>query len=115
MADKLFYDGGCPMCRAEIKRLAQRPGAPELCDISSLNDDALPLPRRTLMSELHLLTDQGDWVRGLDANLRVWRRAGARVLPRLLGSGLVHPIALEAYRYWARWRLRRRMGDSPCE
>ncbi len=106
--DTLYYDGACPLCRAEIGKL-ERHSRENLClvDIHQMDGDESVPDRETLLARLHLRTGDGQWLTGLDANIRAWHHTPFRGLWRVLGWPLVRPFSNAAYELWLRWRARR--------
>ena len=111
--DTLYYDGACPLCRAEVNKLRSLTrGALELENIHDLEPaDGVP-DKQTLMSRLHLRTADGEWLTGLDANIRAWRHTPLRYLWRALGSWPLRPISSRAYEFWLRQRQNLQAADS---
>ncbi len=105
--DTLYYDGACPICRAEIDRLRRFAGDRlKLENIHELAaDDSLPEQAR-LLARLHLRTAEGAWLTGLDANIRAWRHTPFRRLWELFKLPLLRRLGEWAYEFW----LRRRRG-----
>ena len=107
--DTLFYDGACPICSAEIDKLARLSrGRIDLVDIHSMESDDCEVSPEQLLSRLHLKTAEGRWITGLSANVRAWRHTPFRHLWRLLEWPLVKPISHYCYELWLRKRLARR-------
>ena len=106
--DTLYYDGACPLCRAEIGKLA-RHSQDNLClvDIHEMEEDAGAPGRETLLARLHLRTADGQWLTGIDANIRAWHYTPFRRLWQVLGWPLIRPFSSAAYELWLRWRSRR--------
>ena len=91
-----------------------------LVDIHSLADavsdtslEALPA-RAEMLQVLHLQTAQGEWVKGLDANVRAWQHTQFGWLWRPLRWPLVASVADWLYAIWAKARYAKRYG-SVCE
>ena len=107
--DTLYYDGACPLCRAEIGKLERHcDGRLVIKDIHELDGEDAQLDRQRLLSRLHLKSADGEWIVGLDANIRAWHHTPFRHLWRVLGWSLVRPISTRAYEWWLRWRSRER-------
>ena len=69
--DTLYYDGECPVCRAEVDKLARLSnGRLSLENIHDLGDADASLDKQRLLSRLHLKTADGEWITGLSANIR---------------------------------------------
>lgn len=112
--DILFYDGACPLCRSEINRLERHAGnCVDLLDIHEL-DDFTGLPsKQDLLARLHLLTGDGQWMTGLDANIRAWRHTPYRRRWEALNWPVIRLLTRPAYALWLLWRARNR--NIPCE
>jgi predicted DCC family thiol-disulfide oxidoreductase YuxK len=98
--DILYYDDACPICSAEMAKLSKH------------HDDGLALlpitslPREdqaALRSELHLKTEDGEWVKGLEANVRAWQHTRYRKVARLLLHPAFRWLAELGYRTWLVW------------
>jgi predicted DCC family thiol-disulfide oxidoreductase YuxK len=104
----VFYDGSCPLCRAEIGYYARadEEGRLRFIDVAhSTADPACGLSRQQAMSRFHVLRADGTLVSGADAFVTVWRR-----LPRwrwvawLAGAPGVKIVLEGAYRLLLRLR-----------
>jgi predicted DCC family thiol-disulfide oxidoreductase YuxK len=74
---KIFVDGNCIVCSLEIshyKRIA--PELFELVDISDpqFNAAAYKLDAKSVQKEMHVLTDDGKLIKGVDAFAHIWSR-----------------------------------------
>ncbi len=107
--DTLYYDGACPICRAEVARLERLAGDRLAFEnVHELEaDDGLP-DKALLLARLHLRTADGDWLTGLDANIRAWGHTPFRRLWELFELPLMRPLGEWAYEFW----LRRRRGAA---
>lgn len=78
-AAEVFFDGACPVCRAEIAQYRRMRGA-EAVAWRDVAGDAPPegLNRETLLARFHVRRADGGLVSGFRAFLAVWR-----VNPRL--------------------------------
>ena len=109
--DTLYYDGACPVCSAEVDKLARfSNGRLALEDIHDLDDSDVRLDKQELLSRLHLRTADGEWVTGLKANIRAWQHTPFRYLWRILDWPLVNLVSYRAYEYWLRRRNRQNAG-----
>lgn len=103
--DTLYYDGACPLCRAEIDKLS---GFARdhlvLKNIHELEPDETLPDRHKLLSRLHLKTAEGTWITGLRANIRAWRHTPFRYLWQILDWPLIRPISHCCYEFWLRKR-----------
>lgn len=105
--DTLFYDGKCSQCAAEIQLLARlKNQSLSLVDIHKSNPEPqiISINKNELLSILHLQTDQGFWLKGLDATVRAWRHThfGWIIMP--LRWPLIKKLADTVYYRWAQNR-----------
>lgn len=73
----VFYDGGCPLCRAEIAHYQKVDAAGSLSLVDISNDGSeLPdgVTRQTLMKRFHVMRDDGTLLSGARAFTHVWRQ-----------------------------------------
>ncbi len=72
----VYFDGACPLCRAEIGYYQNQNGAEfiEFSDVSA-NDSALPdgLTRAQAMARFHVRNADGDLLSGAAAFVHIWR------------------------------------------
>lgn len=109
--DTLYYDGACPLCRAEIDKLAKFSDRRlTLKNIRELDDAETGLDKTLLLARLHLKTGDGEWVTGLSANIRAWQHTRFGPLWRLLDLPLIDRFSRRGYETW----LRRRNRGTPC-
>ena len=105
--DTLYYDGACPLCSAEIEKLAKfSNGGLRLRDIHQLDAGEAEVDKAQLLSRLHLQTADGDWITGLNANIRAWQHTRFRWLWRLLDLPLIDRFSRWCYEVWLRRRNR---------
>jgi len=105
--DTLYYDGACPLCSAEIDKLAKYSNdGLRLQDIHALNDGEAGLDKALLLARLHLQTADGEWVTGLSANIRAWQHTRFGALWRLLDWPLIDRLSRRCYEAWLQWRKR---------
>ena len=108
--DTLYYDGACPLCRAEIGKLAKlSQGRIDLVDIHGMQAEACEVEPELLLSRLHLKTADGEWITGLSANVRAWQHTPLKRLWRMLEWPLIKPLSHRAYEFWLRRRNRSRV------
>lgn len=117
----LYYDGACPLCRAEVSRLARLADTQlSLQDIHRLPSDAIDdMPDKTqLLARLHLRREDGTWLTGMAANIQAWQHTPFWWCWKLLDLPLVRFFSYGAYELWLRWRSRkqdRQCDDDHCQ
>ena len=105
--DTLYFDGACPLCRAEIDKLRRfSRGRIRLQNIHELDGDDAALDKALLLSRLHLRTADGTWITGLAANVRAWRHTPFRWLWQVLEWPLVNRVSHWCYERWLQHRRR---------
>ncbi|MBS7538016.1 thiol-disulfide oxidoreductase DCC family protein [Ancylobacter lacus] len=89
----VYYDGGCPLCRAEIAHYRRQEGAHRVAftDVSDTGCQPGPdLDRATALARFHVRDREGRLVSGAAAFVRVWatlpRWRWAARLARLPGA-----------------------------
>ena len=73
----MYYDGSCPLCRAEIGHYRRQDQSSALCFIDVSKPDALVpagLTRRRAMERFHVQKDDGLLLSGAAAFVEVWAR-----------------------------------------
>jgi predicted DCC family thiol-disulfide oxidoreductase YuxK len=112
----LYYDGECPICSHEMLRLAElKSDELELRDIHA-EGEPLPLPKETLLAELHVKNEHGEWLTGLEANVAAWQHTRFRKLASMLLWPGINWFARLGYRLWLVWYQRarqRRLAAKP--
>ncbi len=98
----VYYDGSCPLCRAEIGHYARQVGSDGLCFVD-VSDPAAPLAddlgREAALERFHVRTPQGDLVSGAAAFAKIWRVLPSwRWAARLARVPGVTPLLELAYR-----------------
>lgn len=105
--DTLYYDGECPICSAEIKRLSKQIDEHiELVDINRVEHP--PVEKNRLFSELHLFKSNGDVLIGLDANVAAWQHTKWANIAAVLQWPVIHFFVSHAYKLWLWWYQRQR-------
>ena len=103
--DTLYYDGACPLCRAEVRKLSKFTGdALVVKNIHDLDKAETAPSKALLLSRLHLKTADGEWITGLHANIRAWHHTPFRCLWRILDWPLISPVSHWFYELWLRQR-----------
>ena len=109
--DTLYYDGNCPLCRAEIAKLRRfSKNRIELRDVHQLEIGETGIEKADLLARLHLKTADGEWITGLKANIRAWQHTPFRRLWQVLDWPLVNRISYPCYELWLRSR-----GTTACD
>jgi len=99
----LYYDGKCSTCSKEIHLLRKFKNSNlELVDIWQVE---AAIPRHELLRILHICTQDGTWLTGLDANVAAWKHTKFGFLFSPLRWPLIKPITDNIYYYWAKKRL----------
>ena len=107
---RVFYDGSCPLCAAEMKQLAaaDREGHVELQDISR-PDFSERFPHVDPVQAdriLHGESDDGTQLLGLDVTVRAWSLVGKGWRVNWLRWPVIRPMADRVYLFFARHRHR---------
>ncbi|MEQ8710381.1 MAG: DUF393 domain-containing protein [Rhodospirillales bacterium] len=96
-----YYNGSCPVCRAEISHYRRkRADGLDWRDISQDAEalQALGVSLETAKRRLHVRLRDGQVVSGVDAFLVIWQEMpGFRWLPPVIGNRLVKPVAVFLY------------------
>ena len=105
---KVFYDGACPLCTAEIGFYRRQPGA-EAIEFVDISDTSSPLPagvsRAEALARFHVETPRGTAISGAAAFGEVMTRLKHWRLPaRLLRLPVFRTLAELAYRAFLRHR-----------
>jgi len=104
----IFFDSHCPLCRMEMKALAERIDNDALVFVDINNADemkAYPQFRwQDLNSRLHAVDNHGVLYTGLEASYQAWKIAGRGwMYAPLVWPGIKH-ITEPLYRFFARYR-----------
>ena len=71
----VYYDGGCPLCRLDLRHYPGQNGPQRICflDVSKAGDLAAPdLPRDKALARFHVRDSSGALVSGAAAFVRIW-------------------------------------------
>ncbi len=101
---QVYFDGSCPVCRAEIETLdqASRSQSITFIDCSQPTDqrptDGAERPtQKQLLRAFHVFADDR-WLVGPDAFARIYQAAGLQRMARLWGSKRLRPLVSLGYR-----------------
>lgn len=104
----VFYDGHCPMCVAEMRRLSRWDGQGRLhyIDMRGEGFDAKSYGTSlaAMDAELHAVTADGRLLVGIDAISAAYQAAGKGWLAWPLRWGWARPLLVWGYRRFARYR-----------
>ena len=110
-AETLYYDGQCPLCTAEIRRLSRYSDhGLRLVDVHDASLDENERSER--LKVLHLERADGTMLRGLDANLAAWDHTRYGALLGWLKWPVIRHIASFVYHAWAEMRYARMYGQG---
>lgn len=104
----LYFDGSCPLCSAEMRKLRARDLHKRLrfVDCSPADFSAGPAPRTALMDAIHAVDAQGHVFVGVPALRAAYVAVGLRVVDSLLALPGLRHLADRAYAVLARNRRR---------
>jgi predicted DCC family thiol-disulfide oxidoreductase YuxK len=96
----VYYDGACPLCRAEISHYRRCEGAERVAFVDvAMQEPGNGLSRAEALARFHVRAPDGALVSGAAAFGRLWRSLpGWRWLGRLIETPLLLPWAEVAYR-----------------
>jgi predicted DCC family thiol-disulfide oxidoreductase YuxK len=105
-----YYDGTCPLCRAEMHNLMLRDtgGIVAFVDAGASHFDpvGLGVTQQALMEALHVRTAAGDWLIGVPAFEALYRELGLPWVAAALRQPLLARVAASCYPLVARNRHR---------
>ncbi len=106
--DILYYDGACPLCRAEINKLARLADSTlSLQNIRLLPEDTSTPDKEQLLARLHLRRADGVWLTGMAANIQAWQHTSLWWCWKWLDLPIVRLFSYGAYELWLTWRQRK--------
>ncbi len=109
----VYFDGLCSLCSKEVACHKAHTSSLTFVDIH--HSDNLPLPKYQLLQTLHVVTNEGTLLRGLQANIFMWRHSGRLWLARIFSMPGVNFLAEKVYRAWALRRYQRLYGEPSLE
>ena len=105
---RIFYDGGCPLCLAEMKQLIKldRQKKIDLVDINqeSFEEDYPEIDRQKADQILHGQLADGTILLGLDVTHKAWSLVGKGRWTAIIRWPIIRPLADFAYLKFARHR-----------
>jgi predicted DCC family thiol-disulfide oxidoreductase YuxK len=109
---KIFYDGSCRVCSAEMASYRRKNPQNRLqfVDISAPGFQPQDYGRTLadFMAELHVCDARGEFATGMDAFVAIWqafpRRSLWRGMALLVGLPGIAPLSRAGYRLFARYR-----------
>jgi predicted DCC family thiol-disulfide oxidoreductase YuxK len=112
---EVFFDGGCPLCRREIRLLQRRDRHRRIrftdLDAPDFRPADVGMTRDALMAQMHGRLSDGTWLTGVEVFRRMYAVIGFGLLVRLSRLPLIsHALELG---YWAFARNRLRL-TSRC-
>jgi predicted DCC family thiol-disulfide oxidoreductase YuxK len=119
---KIFYDGGCPLCLAEMKHLLKLDQYNKI-DLVDINQEGFQakhpnINRAKAEQILHGQLADGSILLGLDVTHKAWSLVGKGKWTAIIRWPLIRPIADFAYLQFARHRhflSRLITGQERCE
>jgi len=118
----IFYDGGCPLCAAEMRHLHSRDRASKIAyeDIYAADFSARfpQIDQQAADRILHGQLADGQLIYGLDVTYQAWVLVGKRRWVAILRWPIIKPIADLTYLFFAKHRNRISKlltGQSRCD
>jgi len=109
---KVFYDGSCIVCAAEIEHYLRKDHGDKLVaiDISSPDFDPVPyqIPLADFMHQLHTIDQNGQVYKGVDSFWAIWQAFPATTVYGVMGRVIRLPLVnlLANIGYWLFARIR---------
>ena len=107
---EVFFDGGCPLCRREMRTLdaRDRDGRIHFTDIDAPEFDPATVgkSREDLMARIHARLPDGTWLESVEVFRQLYTRLGFGFLVRLSRLPGIAQLLDWGYRVFARNRLR---------
>ncbi|MBN1957814.1 MAG: DUF393 domain-containing protein [Desulfuromonadales bacterium] len=109
---KIFYDGSCLVCAAEMNVYRKRnpQNRFQFIDISTagFSPEVYGKTREEFMAAMHVLDAEGDFITGVDAFMAIWQaypsRSVYRLLSVLVGLPGINLLSRLGYKVFARYR-----------
>ena len=104
----LYYDGDCPLCRAEMIYLSARDEGKQLGFVDVRQTKALDslsgVSCEIALANIHAVTREGQTLIGVDAFRVAYALVGLRLLSNLLGIKFLQPLLRLGYTMFAKHR-----------
>jgi len=104
----LYYDGDCPLCRAEMIYLSARDEGKQLGFVDVRQTKALDslsgVSCEIALANIHAVTHEGQTLIGVDAFRVAYALVGLRLLSNLLGIKFLQPLLRLGYTMFAKHR-----------
>ena len=74
---KVYYDGACPLCRAEIGYYSNQDGADQIDFVNVADPSTIlsgELDRATALKRFHIQTSAGKYLSGAEAFVYIWQQ-----------------------------------------
>ena len=106
---KVYYDGNCKVCDKEINYYRRHDTKKKFTWInihkSKKEIDNLKIGKEDLMNSLHIKTEHGEIIKGVDAFIRIWRNFKYfKYLAVLVQIAPIKKVANFFYKMWAKNR-----------
>jgi predicted DCC family thiol-disulfide oxidoreductase YuxK len=104
----LFYDGACPLCRAEIQFLSRRnqQGLLAFVDINSehYRPELLGVSCEQALAAMYAQYEDGKLISGVEVFSAAYTRANLKVLAWIFSRKSLRPVLNASYRFFAKNR-----------
>ena len=105
----LYFDGQCPLCSREIKKLKERVKEP-ICFVDVHHAGLQEKQKRLFLKKLHLFKD-GEVKVGFEANLALWLATRYEWFFSVFKLPIIFHFCSMVYNVWAKYRFARRYPD----
>lgn len=113
--DILYFDGLCPMCTKEINLLKRlNNGGLSFVDIHECNLELLVPSKVDMLKVLHLMTTDGNWLKGAPATVKAWSHTHWGWIFKPLLWPFFNLLVNYVYKIWAARRYSRLYDCDAC-